>query len=579
MMPDWRGNPPAYHTVYPATVLRPSSDITQPATLTLPRDNETQEERAQEIRDWGDRKESVVGKVNPQERLLEQATGFTQRARAALREFCQNTTAHGFSHVVEVNVHVVLRLFWAVVTLVSLAVLLYLSYQVTYSAFVTKRPFTEVTYLDNRSSGLPFPEMTICSLSGFWKSKLKAHQVDSSLASYLLVAVGGPDVASPSLKTDPRRLKILQGNLKTYMTERNLTLSQMITLLSPTCEDIILGCFTDTDKFYSTECCQKLFTPSLTTMGLCYTTVGHNNTKHTQTIAGLIGGQRIVFGINLSEYMEYDTNVVSTTTLAEAGVHVSLSNFDLIPTVAANMHAIRIAPNTAASVALTTTKIDHTERYLEDWPWTSQRPTCVREGPYRAMTEEQQAYTQNNLYFTLLYRYCLLQLANCSAVALRFTNDTTRECLPHQILHHMSANGGAHECLRQQLESYSDRVRKLCHTTSINKQLSYTNLMTETLRDLHRLTTINRTLSMINIYYSHLGYTEYNERIPTFTTWFSNLGGQMGLFLGASFITLVELCFAVFYVVRVVVCRGVTAAYLKLKGLLRATQKQDNIPP
>ena len=29
------------------------------------------------------------------------------------------------------------------------------------------------------------------------------------------------------------------------------------------------------------------------------------------------------------------------------------------------------------------------------------------------------------------------------------------------------------------------------------------------------------TPSVVNIYYTHLGYTEYRERVPTFTTWFS----------------------------------------------------------
>lgn len=54
---------------------------------------------------------------------------------------------------------------------------------------------------------------------------------------------------------------------------------------------------------------------------------------------------------------EYDYNVVSTTSLAEAGIHVSLSNFASSPAVAANIQAVRIAPNTAASVALDVTNV------------------------------------------------------------------------------------------------------------------------------------------------------------------------------------------------------------------------------
>lgn len=54
---------------------------------------------------------------------------------------------------------------------------------------------------------------------------------------------------------------------------------------------------------------------------------------------------------------DYDYNVVSTTSLAEAGIHVSLSNFASSPAVAANIQAVRIAPNTAASVALDVTNV------------------------------------------------------------------------------------------------------------------------------------------------------------------------------------------------------------------------------
>lgn len=60
------------------------------------------------------------------------------------------------------------------------------------------------------------------------------QNVSQSLASYLLLGVGGPDVVSNTLKTEARMLKVFQDDLATLLHERNLTLSQLITLISPT---------------------------------------------------------------------------------------------------------------------------------------------------------------------------------------------------------------------------------------------------------------------------------------------------------------------------------------------------------
>ncbi|MPC98571.1 hypothetical protein E2C01_093945 [Portunus trituberculatus] len=54
------------------------------------------------------------------------------------------------------------------------------------------------------------------------------------MASYILLAVGGPEVVSSTLKTDTRMIRVFQDELTNFLEERNLTLSQIITLLSPT---------------------------------------------------------------------------------------------------------------------------------------------------------------------------------------------------------------------------------------------------------------------------------------------------------------------------------------------------------
>lgn len=68
----------------------------------------------------------------------------------------------------------------------SLGILLSVAFDVTKESFVTKRPFTEVTYTDSRKEGLPFPEVTVCSLSGFWKSKIESESISYSISQSVI---------------------------------------------------------------------------------------------------------------------------------------------------------------------------------------------------------------------------------------------------------------------------------------------------------------------------------------------------------------------------------------------------------
>ena len=51
-------------------------------------------------------------------------------------------------------------------------VLANLAFEATRSAFVLRRPHSEVSYEDRRTDGLKLPDITFCDLAGFWKSKM-----------------------------------------------------------------------------------------------------------------------------------------------------------------------------------------------------------------------------------------------------------------------------------------------------------------------------------------------------------------------------------------------------------------------
>ncbi|XP_076060547.1 acid-sensing ion channel 2-like isoform X2 [Oratosquilla oratoria] len=452
------------------------------------------------------------------DKILTRAQSFTTRATESLIEFCQQTTAHGFNHIVEVRLPLGLRLFWAFVTAVSVGLLIFMATEATYLAFVLRRPTSEVNYQDNRSSGLRFPDVTLCDLAGFWKSKMEKFNVSETLASYLLVALRGTEVITSTLSHDTRLRQVLKDDLNKFLALHNVSLEEMVHMLSPRCEEIVMGCFSETAEYFSRECCEKMLRPYVTSMGLCFSTLGRQENFFKQTISGRIGGSTLLLANHLNEYMRYSPLILSEVGLAQEGFQISISNFDTTPAVATHTHGVSVAPSTAASIALDISTLDKRAQYASFWPWSG--PQCIREEDIWIMTPAEMAYTENNLYFTLHYHDCFLEHLNCTA-------------MPFNILR----------------EGF---FTDLCFSTSLTQQVSYTTLKEERLDNLintfaSKIYIPEKSsfqLSIVNIYYKELSYTEYFEKMPTFATWFSDLGGQMGLFLGASFITVVELFFA-----------------------------------
>ncbi|XP_045118365.1 acid-sensing ion channel 1-like isoform X3 [Portunus trituberculatus] len=488
-------------------------------------------------------------------------------AMEVLRDFCTKTTAHGFSHVVKDGQPLLLRLFWVTVIGVGILLLVSASYEVTHASLIAQRPSIEIVYRDLYSTGMRVPFITVCSLAGFAKSKLTKHNVSDALASYLLLAVRGTEIISPALETNPARKTVLKGELDAYLEEHNLTVSEMVTLLSPSCEDLVAVCMSSTKTMFRLECCREVLKPTLTGLGQCYTTRSPQvNAILRQTFAGLLGGYKVIFAVNTSEQIIYDSRIVSSPSLAEAGIHVSLSTFDLSPSVATSMQPLRVAPNTAASVAVSYTSLNKRERYKGALPWSV--PTCVTEESFWNLTEEERSKIHHNFFFHISYRTCPLQLTNCTLLARSFTNDTTADCHPSDILHHKVMDDQMTDCLYDHLyRDVSDN--KLCEVTEMTQQMSHTTLVPEMLEAHEGITVIpDLTYSMINIYYTQLGYTEHKENIPTVFTWFSGLGGQMGLFLGASVITLVEIYFTLCRVLHLLLTAFVAAFCREIRRCL-----------
>ena len=69
-------------------------------------------------------------------------------------------------------------------------------------------------------------------------------------------------------------------------------------------------------------------------------------------------------------------------------------------------------------------QINHKEKFQKG-VFFLQEPDCVTEDAYEHLPEPEKIYTDVNLYYTMLYRDCMIKWYNCTVVPFRLANETT----------------------------------------------------------------------------------------------------------------------------------------------------------
>ncbi|XP_018410441.1 PREDICTED: acid-sensing ion channel 4 [Nanorana parkeri] len=438
-------------------------------------------------------------------------------ANRDLAGFARTSTLHGLRHIIRTGRLGVKQSLWAVVFLASLVFFLYQAAKC--ALYYLEHP--HVTAVDEEVMGeMIFPAVTICNINRFRHSALS----DSDIY-HLANLTGLPPKdrdghrASDLMYPDPDMLDIV-----------NRTGHQLAEMLK--------SC-----NFSGNNCTAHNFSVVYTRYGKCYTFNANKNNPKVTRQGGMGNGLEIMLDIQQEEYLPIwrETNETSF----EAGIRVQIHSQDEPPYI--HQLGFGVSPGFQTFVSCQEQRLT----YLPQ-PW----------GNCRASIPGEEFLTG---YSTYSISACRLQCEKESVV---------RKCNCRMV--HMPGNEKIcspkdyNECADNTLditvEDTSDRCTcpTPCNLTRYNKEISMVRIPNKgSARYLAKKYNRNETyirdnFLVLDIFFEALNYgTIEQKKAYDLASLLGDIGGQMGLFIGASILTILEILDYLYELIRDKVNRAV----------------------
>ncbi|XP_074650877.1 bile acid-sensitive ion channel-like [Tubulanus polymorphus] len=419
-------------------------------------------------------------------------------------DFSSGTTCHGFWRLIG-STHGLQKVFWAVFIIAAFCLT---SWQIIlqFVAYYSYGTATQIVVQENPS--LTFPAVTICNFNTYQKSLLTPAERYAVEAGSMLFSdvedamLPGFDVGaylSNMSHLFPNGFDIAAVTRKAGWKLDNETL---------------LHC-----KFNGQQCSTNDFWHTFTTYGSCYQF--NKNKKYIQYLSGSGNGLQIMLNIKESEY----TSTLLWSGNVESGLRLHVHPQHEAPDVLSK--GISVGPGLKAYVAARTYELRNAKkpwgecdpkRRLKYFPFYS-KSGCILECKDRLVNHNCQCKI---LHFPGKYPVCdPQQTANCARNLL--------------------------SKIRQNMTSYCGHCVHGCREISHPIQMSYSSIPNSPISDSLasyiglNSSSIRRNVVMLDVFYEDLRIY-VTEIYPAMTvgSLLSNVGGQLGLFIGLSVGTLFE---------------------------------------
>jgi hypothetical protein len=409
------------------------------------------------------------------------------------------TTVHGIVHVFK-GKSLIRKLIWTVIFLVATS---YCLYNITERSIFYAGSPTSTAISVSVEQTVPFPSVTICNLNPINRNFSESNNLTNLLQFIynplffsLLNNVTNADFSN----TCNRFLNEASDDI------RYVTLTELYSRGNNlTAFPLVLDCY------FSERNCISELVPVLTTLGLCHSFNTTFNSIGIGTRAGLT--------MMLDIYQE--SNYVASYG-GIAGVKIAIHERGTIPEP--DETGIAVGPGKHAYIGLKSqTTVDETERscnattntkYFNDFNYSIS--SC-----------------RIDAYLDITARRC-----NCLFPYGEARDPNLRECTVNDLCCIFSAN----------LEVNNVSCSPSCMRTTYQTSVSYANFpaihTAEDLSNALGIPTQNflSDLVSLNIYYEDLGQTQVLTTNPySFSSLLSDIGGQLGLFVGASVISMLEI--------------------------------------
>ena len=403
-------------------------------------------------------------------------------------------TVHGMARIIK-------RLVWLGVILgATVGCLITISDRIQY---LISSP-TATTISATRHHTLTFPAMTVCNLNNFGVEILEERNLTDLIQFVPLLVSGEGNETCDQVVS------------KSSINLSSITFEELAVQARQPVDDFIQGCY------FAGESCgtiTEIFEPIFTNLGICYT---FNSGKARPLLQSRGTGQRQ--GLQLV----VNFNQPNSTTVLDIGLIIAI-NSQSEPPLPANQ-GIGIPAGRGAFISIK-------EREIQD----KARQNCSSDmdlSTFNFLRGDYTSYSESACLVDCMYSTIA---DNCECIGARsfYPPDTARYSqLPNCTLEKTC-------CILQSLRNNCN-CRPACSSILYEAAVSYSSLPAEELRSLASRLGLPSSLFpndflIVSVYFETLSVeTQTTSRVYSFVALLSDIGGQVGLFLGLSVISVLE---------------------------------------
>ncbi|XP_072508332.1 acid-sensing ion channel 3 isoform X1 [Notamacropus eugenii] len=449
----------------------------------------------------------------------------TRRPASDICVFASNCTLHGLGHVFGPGGLTLRRGLWAVAVLLSLTAFLYqVADRIEYYG-----QFHHVTVLDEHESHhLVFPAVTLCNLNPLRRSQITPNDLHWA----------GPALLGLEPRDHADYLKELGQPPAPpgFMPSATYNLSELYARAGHTMDDMLLDC-----RYRGRPCGPDNFTKIFTRMGQCYIfNSGSDGAELLSTPKGGAGnGLEIMLTVQQDEYLPVWRD--SEQTPYEAGIRVQIHSQDEPPTI--DQLGFGVAPGYQTFVSCQKQQLlflpqpwGNCSSVLPD-PDFDMGPLDLN--PSNPSPGPRSAYSLSGCRHVCETRF----LSRKCGCRMMYMPGSAPICSPQQYK----------DCARPALDSMMKKDTTClcpspCASTRYEKELSMVRIPSRASAS-YLAQKFNRSkqyiadnVLVLDIFFEALNYeTVEQKKAYEVAALLGDIGGQMGLFIGASLLTILEI--------------------------------------
>ncbi|KAK2898226.1 hypothetical protein Q8A67_009644 [Cirrhinus molitorella] len=447
-----------------------------------------------------------------------------------LQVFAHTSTLHGISHIFSYEKITAKCCLWVVFFLSSLTFLMYVC--VDRIQFYLEYP--HVTKLDEITTPvMVFPAVTICNLNSIRFSKITRN--DLYHAGELLALLNSRHEIRDAPLVEESVMEVLKSKADfRSFKPRPFNMWEFYNRTGHDMKDMLLSC-----QFRGSPCRPEDFSVVFTRYGKCYTfNSGNTGTPLVSVKGGMGNGLEIMLDIQQDEYLPVWGETDDSS--FEAGIKVQIHSQDEPPFI--DQLGFGVAPGFQTFVSCQEQRLV----YLPA-PWGSCKSTPLSSDYFKA-------YSISACRTDCETRYLV---ENCNCRMVHMPGDA-QYCTP--VLYKECA----HPALDFLVERDSDycSCETPCNITRYSKELSFVKIPSKaSVKYLAKKYSksekyITENVLVLDVFFEALNYETIEQRKAyEVAGLLGDIGGQMGLFIGASILTILELFDYLYEVMKYRLCR------------------------